>query len=117
MARFVNIAAADGGHYPVNPDLVAYLRPSGKGLVGIVFGAVTGGLHELLVAGPVEAVLAQLEGRAEPVSSNSTAPAGVGGDGTAPGRAPAPPAAPRGRRAARAQPDNPDPPARLGERA
>lgn len=66
MVKFVDIEAADGGHFPVNPDQVAYLRPprdpSSAGSVAIVFTAFAGGFLELVVAGPVERVKAALGG-------------------------------------------------------
>lgn len=64
--RFVWLDVPGGGEIPVNPDQVAYLRAgqaAHEGLTEVVFGAVTGGLHSVIVEGDGRDVAAQLEFR------------------------------------------------------
>lgn len=63
MVKFVRLPLQDGAWIPVNPDLVAYVRRRGD-QTAIVFGAVQGGLHELLVDGDGDQVVQLLEGAA-----------------------------------------------------
>jgi hypothetical protein len=60
--RLIWLAMPDGGQCPVNPDQVQYLRMTSEGATALVFGAVAGGLHQLVVAGDGESVAAALEG-------------------------------------------------------
>lgn len=63
MVKFVRLATPGGGWIPINPDAVQYLRVV-KGQTMVVFGGLVGGLHEVIVEGDVEDLLALLEGRA-----------------------------------------------------
>lgn len=63
--RFVWLDVPGGGEIPVNPDQVAYLR-AGQGdhqsRTEVVFGAVNGGLHSVIVTGEGRAVADALQG-------------------------------------------------------
>jgi hypothetical protein len=63
--RLVWLDVPGGGEIPVNPDQVAYLR-MGQGEHGgkteVVFGAVNGGLHSVIVAGDGYDVAGKLQG-------------------------------------------------------
>lgn len=89
MVKFVRLHLADGGWLPVNPDLVAYVRPRGA-FTAVVFGALPGGLHEVTVDHDADQVLALLEGvpplarEAEPAEDLARVPFD---DGWAPGEA------------------------------
>lgn len=77
--KFVWLDVPGGGQIPVNPDQVAYLKISSvfhEGRTEIVFGAVNGGLHSVIVEGEGREVAAALTG--------------------APEQPPAPPARPKG---------------------
>lgn len=88
MVKFVWLDVA-GGQVPVNPDQVAYIKRSGAS-TSLVFGAVAGGLHELVVLGDGEEVAWQLEGQASPTGART----GLETAQTPPGAPPGP----RGRR-------------------
>lgn len=61
MVKFVWLDMRDGGQLPVNPDQVQYLRQTRDGGTAVVFGALQGAMHELIVAGDGETVAALLE--------------------------------------------------------
>lgn len=63
MAKFVWIDVESGGRVPVNPDHVQYLRRTKDGATALVFGAVSGGLHELVSVQPAVDVVRLLEER------------------------------------------------------
>lgn len=65
--RFVWLDQQDGTKVPINPDQVAYLRRSQTGATEVVFGAVNGGLHSILVAGSGESVAARISGGADQI--------------------------------------------------
>lgn len=74
MVKFVRLSTPDGGWIPVNPEAVQYLRQT-NGLTTVVFGAMTGGLHEVSVIGDVEQILAALEGHQSPALKGRVPPA------------------------------------------
>lgn len=60
MAEFVMFATVQGRAELVNPDRVARIRLTQQGMVSLVFGAIAGGLDELVVVGKPAEVLARL---------------------------------------------------------
>lgn len=62
--RFVWLDVPGGGEIPVNPDQVAYLRTGQgaehEGKTEVVFGAVNGGLHSVIVQGDGRDIAEQL---------------------------------------------------------
>lgn len=61
MARFVEFHSYEHGLVRVNPDQVCYVRTGVKGDTQLVFGAMTGGLHAMAVAGSPQQVIEALE--------------------------------------------------------
>ena len=59
--KFIEIELKEGGLVALNPDQVAYLRRNREGATAIVFGAVAGGLHQLIAAGDLAQVRRLLE--------------------------------------------------------
>lgn len=62
MTKFVWLRALNGGEIPVNPEQVQYVKNTPLG-PALVFGAVTGGFHELHIEGEPAEIIAHLEGR------------------------------------------------------